>query len=169
MGGRKFGWTGIAIAAAIQTGCATVPAGGVTGPPLALIAANGSIVGSVQMGRDGSATIAASALAPGEHGLHLHDKGLCEGPAFTSAGAHWNPGARQHGRDNPMGAHAGDLPNLFVDIAGKGALRVMLQPGFADADGTALVVHAKADDYKTDPTGASGDRVACAVISPPQR
>ena len=147
-------------------GCVVVPIGSRSGIPL--VASDGSVVGSVIVGRDGSATIAATRLAPGEHGLHLHEKGRCEGPAFASAGGHWNPAGKQHGRDNPLGAHAGDLPNLFVDTSGRGVLKVMLLPGRDDADGTAIVVHAKPDDYKTDPSGASGDRVACAVLSPPR-
>lgn len=120
--------------------------------------------------------VTASGMPPGTHGLHLHDKGLCEGPKFETAGAHWNPGAKKHGRDNPAGAHLGDLANLEVGADGTGSANVtvagaMIASGanmLADADGTALVVHAKADDYKTDPSGDSGDRIACAVIAPPK-
>jgi Cu-Zn family superoxide dismutase len=136
-----------------------------------LLAADGSSRGSVtvQEASGGSTlTIQASGLPAGTHGLHLHDKGLCAGPAFASAGGHWNPTGRKHGRDNPAGAHLGDLPNLQIDASGSGTASFTLAPGLADADGTALVVHAKADDYRTDPSGNSGDRIACAVIAAPR-
>lgn len=112
-------------------------------------------------------------LKPGEHGRHIHAVGRCEPPAFTSAGGHYNPRNKKHGRLNPDGAHAGDLGNLKVGADGAGALEAMVagvtlkdgagslfQPG-----GTALVVHADPDDEKTDPTGNSGARVACGVIA----
>jgi Cu-Zn family superoxide dismutase len=116
-------------------------------------------------------TIDASGLPQGMHGLHLHEKGLCEGPKFESAGAHWNPAGKKHGRDNPQGAHLGDLANLEIGADGKGTAKFLIAGatmeganGIADADGTSLVVHAKADDYKTDPSGDSGDRIACTVL-----
>ena len=106
-------------------------------------------------------------LPPGEHGLHIHAAGRCE-PPFESAGPHWNLSNRQHGAQNPAGPHAGDLGNLnvssdgVVNVAGTtrgGTLRELL-----DSDGAALVVHEKADDYKTDPSGESGNRIAAGVI-----
>jgi Cu-Zn family superoxide dismutase len=106
------------------------------------------------------------------HGIHLHAIGRCEGPDFKSAGGHWNPAGHQHGRDNPMGAHLGDLPNF--DVAGQTVASLTLPVGgitaadLADADGTALVIHADPDDYKTDPSGNSGARIACAVLAPPR-
>ena len=103
-------------------------------------------------------------MPAGLHGIHLHEKGLCEGPKFESAGKHWNPGGKQHGRDNPLGAHLGDLPNIEVGVSGGTARIAAVGAELADADGTALVLHAKPDDYQTDPSGASGDRVACAVV-----
>jgi Cu-Zn family superoxide dismutase len=120
--------------------------------------------------------VEVSGMYQGSHGIHLHETGRCDGPKFASAGAHWNPDARKHGRDNPAGAHLGDLPNLDVSATGAatatfsmpGALRASGTPMLADADGTALVIHAKADDYRTDPSGASGDRIACAVLAPPK-
>ena len=112
------------------------------------------------------------ALPPGPHGVHIHEVGKCDGPQFTTAGAHFNPGKKQHGTLNPEGAHAGDLPNLTVAPDGTGRLetttdRITLGTGGTsvfDADGSALVVHAAADDFKTDPTGNSGGRIACGVI-----
>ena len=140
---------------------------------------DGAALGSVSVseGAGGLAmTINATGMPVGTHGLHLHEKGQCDGPKFESAGAHWNPAAKQHGRDNPQGAHLGDLANIEVGADGTatstlGAPGVMLASGanmIADADGTSLVVHAKADDYKTDPSGDSGDRIACAVLAPPK-
>lgn len=138
--------------------------------------AQGKVVGTATLGEvAGGVKIAlkASGLKPGDHGLHIHAVGKCEPPAFTSAGGHFNPGNKKHGKQNPEGAHAGDLPNLKVGADGTGSIEVtaggvtlkggagsLFQPG-----GTALVVHADPDDEKTDPTGNSGARVACGVIS----
>lgn len=117
--------------------------------------------------------VEATGLSAGTYGTHLHAVGLCEAPAFASAGAHWNPTTRQHGRDNPQGAHLGDLPNLTVDASGRGSVDFAI-PGASladspnallDADGAAIVVHAQPDDYRTDPSGNSGNRIACGVIS----
>jgi Cu-Zn family superoxide dismutase len=115
--------------------------------------------------------VTVTGLAPGPHGIHVHAVGLCEGD-FASAGGHFNPGAKQHGRDNPMGAHLGDLPNVAVDASGVGKVSFVMQgasfePGEGSlfpASGTALVLHAAPDDLKSDPAGNSGDRVACGVI-----
>lgn len=106
-------------------------------------------------------------LPAGEHGIHMHAVGKCEGPKFESAGGHWNPMNKQHGLDNPAGPHAGDLPNLTVAADGTGILSTTLTGTVADlldTDGAALVIHAKRDDEKTDPSGDSGDRIACAMI-----
>ncbi len=111
-------------------------------------------------------------LPPGEHGVHIHETGTCEPPDFESAGGHYNPESRQHGDENPAGPHAGDLPNMTVSADGSGTLeetveRVTLSDGphsLFDDDGSTLVVHAGPDDYRTDPAGNSGDRVACGVI-----
>lgn len=111
--------------------------------------------------------VSASGLTPGNYGIHLHAVGKCEGPDFTSAGSHWNPAGKQHGFDNPMGAHAGDFRNLVVNAEGKGSFEAKLTGAFAeaiDADGMALVIHEKPDDYKTDPSGNSGKRVICGVF-----
>lgn len=143
--------------------------------PIGFAGADGAALGTVSVSGDGGGStlaIAASGMPAGVHGIHLHEKGLCDGPKFESAGAHWNPGKKQHGRDNPQGAHLGDLENLTVGSDGAASTNIVVAgangDAIADADGTALVVHASADDYKTDPSGASGDRIACAVLAPPR-
>lgn len=146
---------------------------------VAFIGGDGALMGSVMISEDASGLVLnvnGVAMPAGVNGIHLHDKGLCEGPKFESAGGHWNPANKQHGRDNPAGAHAGDLANLTVapDGSAKTSIPVagaMMSSGpmmLADADGTALVVHARADDYRTDPSGDSGDRIACAVLAAPK-
>jgi Cu-Zn family superoxide dismutase len=118
--------------------------------------------------------LTASGLRPGAKGIHIHTVGKCELPGFTSAGAHFNPTGKKHGRQNPEGAHAGDLPNLIVSDTGSASFdvttkTVTLQSGpptsLFGPDGTSLVIHAQPDDEKTDPTGNSGDRIACGVIT----
>jgi Cu-Zn family superoxide dismutase len=117
--------------------------------------------------------LAVKGLAPGGHAIHVHQTAKCEGPAFTSAGGHFNPEHKQHGIDNPQGPHAGDMPNFTVDSAGSSSATVVA-PGITLGDGphsvftgggTALVIHEKADDMKSDPAGNAGARVACGVIT----
>jgi superoxide dismutase, Cu-Zn family len=119
--------------------------------------------------------LTAHGLPAGDKGVHIHDIGTCEPPAFTSAGGHFNPGGRQHGLLNPRGPHGGDLPNIRIEADGSGRLeslndRITLGAGphsLFDGDGSALVIHAAPDDQRTDPTGNSGGRVACGVIVKP--
>ena len=108
-------------------------------------------------------------MPAGEHGVHVHMTGACEAPTFESAGGHWNPTDQSHGLEDPEGQHAGDMPNLEVGDDGTGSLQYTLQggarfEGLMDADGSAFVVHAGADDQVTDPSGESGDRIACGVF-----
>jgi Cu-Zn family superoxide dismutase len=120
-------------------------------------------------------SLQVSKLAPGKHGIHFHEKGLCEGPDFKSAGGHLNPAKKEHGLDNTKGSHAGDLPNIEAksngevkaNITSHGATLGSGDSSLLRKGGTALVIHAKVDDQHTDPSGASGDRVACGVIGSP--
>lgn len=114
-------------------------------------------------------TLNVEGLPPGQHGVHVHMTGRCDAPTFESAGGHWNPAGAQHGLESPQGQHAGDMPNLTVGADGRGALEHRLEgafDGLLDADGSAFVVHASADDQRTDPSGDSGDRIACGVFEP---
>lgn len=166
----------VALAPVVLAACATTGAAGSDQIAAAgLFNAQGTNVGEARFLRDGDAIrmiVEVTALPAGTHGIHLHTTGLCEAPGFTSAGGHLNPGKRQHGAMNPMGSHLGDLPNLEVATDGHGSLSMVL-PGSAgaveadlfDADGTAVVVHAGPDDYKSDPSGNSGGRIACGVVA----
>ena len=118
--------------------------------------------------------IAARGLEPGTYAAHIHAVGRCDPPGFESAGPHWNPTDAAHGRDNPRGAHLGDLPNLVVGADRRGSVEYRIagatlrggERSVADSDGAALIVHASPDDYRTDPSGNAGTRLACAVIAP---
>ena len=135
--------------------------------------ADGADAGTAMATEEGGGvmmTIKATGLPPGDHGVHVHMTGSCT-PDFSAAGGHWNPDSKKHGLDNPDGQHAGDMPNLTVGDDGTGTLNYMLMggatfAGLMDSDGSAFIVHSGKDDEKTDPSGDSGDRIACGVFEP---
>ena len=136
--------------------------------------ANGLLAGTAQLYSDGVGlrlAVAVTGMTPGPHGYHLHTIGRCEAPAFSSAGGHLNPANRKHGSLAPGGAHLGDLPNLAVGPDGRGASTEALPANrnavladIFDRDGTAVVIHADPDDYRTDPSGNAGERLACGIM-----
>lgn len=146
-----------------------------------LLSASGDTLGEVRLLQEAGGTrlvASVKGLPVGVYAIHIHAVGSCVGPDFASAGGHFNPENKQHGAMNPAGSHAGDLPNISVVAGANGvttgsidAVRAGLRlrdgntPLF-DADGAAVVVHAKADDYKTDPTGNAGSRLLCGVVAP---
>lgn len=172
----------IILGAALLAGAAwaQTPAttSGKTQPPLTTAPTASAVIVDAAGVEKGKATITVAGevmrllvdvrdLPPGPHGLHIHTVGKCDAPKFESAGAHWNPTGRQHGDMNPQGPHAGDFKNIVVGRDGKGTLSADVPGSFKaliDEDGAAIVVHAAADDYKTDPSGNSGGRIACGVF-----
>lgn len=136
-----------------------------------LVSPTGQTMGTAavqQVGDSLRVTINGMSLPAGAHGAHVHQTGLCTPPTFESAGGHWNPTGQEHGKDNPAGMHMGDLPNILIGTDGRGTLEYtipMARMGdLMDGDGAAVVVHAQPDDYRTDPSGSSGARIACGVL-----
>lgn len=128
---------------------------------------------ATQVGDGVRVRVEAAGLPAGIYGAHVHAVGRCAPPGFDSAGPHWNPTQRHHGRDNPQGQHLGDLPNLMVGTNGQGMFEFTIpnaaltggSRAILDADGAAVVIHARADDYRTDPSGNSGVRIGCGELS----
>lgn len=114
--------------------------------------------------------LALAGAAPGEHAVHLHEFGDCSAADGSSAGAHWNPTTAAHGRWGAGAFHLGDIGNVVVGAGGRGTLRLVsehwaLRTGAAnDVLGKSVIVHAKVDDFTTQPTGNAGGRIACGVV-----
>lgn len=160
--------------AAILFAISSLPAAAQTASA-ALKSADGKEVGSVNLTQTPHGVLinlSVKGLPPGEHAFHVHAVGKCE-PPFTTAGGHFNPGGKKHGMLAAEGYHAGDMPNLHIPQSGDLTVEVVnasvtLDKGkpnsVFDADGSAIVIHAGSDDYKTDPTGDAGGRIACGVV-----
>lgn len=168
---------------AVVAGCAFLFAGLVAnaaGPKSAhadVMNGQGTKIGTAKFSPTASGvkvSVKVSQLTPGEHGIHIHNVGKCEGPAFTTAGGHFNPTSAHHGAKNTQEPHphVGDLENLNAGQNGKASATFMIngatlgdgQNSLFHEGGTALVIHAKADDLMSDPSGNSGDRIACGVV-----
>ena len=179
---KKMGRAAVlASALALMAGCTTASdKPDVVVPPPAdasapLVDARGADRGRVDIYRTATGLrleVVARGFAPGQYGMHVHSVGRCDAPDFASAGGHWNPTTKQHGRDNPQGSHHGDLPNLVIvaDQIGRASVEIVGsrfegEGALLDADGAAFVIHAGPDDYRSDPAGNSGARVACGVIT----
>ena len=155
----------------VLAGCVPMAAPDVPVSTADLVSSSGAVLGTVRVFSEPTGVmlrIDAAGVPAGQHGVHVHATGRCDPPGFTSAGPHWNPGERKHGHRNPAGFHMGDLGNLGVGADGKLVAGLLVPQAtvdaLRDADGAALVLHAKADDEVTDPSGNSGDRIACAVL-----
>jgi superoxide dismutase, Cu-Zn family len=163
--------------ALVLSGCASYGSNVAGGAPTSAVAtvrdAGGRELGTLTLSESSSGLATSGTLyhlAPGPHGIHLHTVGRCDG-SFASAGGHWNPTMHQHGFDNPMGPHVGDMQNIvagsdssaIVNVSTRGGI-LRGTNGLIDTDGAAVVVHAGPDDYRTDPAGNSGARIGCGVI-----
>jgi len=163
---------GSAALAAALAGCAGMPAGGPSATAALEATKGNTVAGTVSFAQTGdkvTVTAKVSGLAPGSHGFHIHEKGDCSSGDGMSAGGHFNPMGKPHAHPTTPERHAGDMPMLVADASGNATLTAELDvmtigAGSADIVGRSVIVHKDADDFKTQPTGNSGARVACGVI-----
>jgi superoxide dismutase, Cu-Zn family len=174
----RGGLNAVLVAGLLAAGCAGAVAPTESAARAQLRNAAGQTVGTAtftQAGKGLRVVLEVQGLPPGVKAVHVHAVGRCDPPDFATAGSHFNPQGRQHGSKNPAGPHAGDLPNVSVGADGRGHLEsttelLTLQSApnsLFDADGSALIVHAAPDDFRTDPTGNAGARIACGVVTRP--
>ncbi|MBN8965594.1 MAG: superoxide dismutase family protein [Rhizobiales bacterium] len=171
---RVFNLAGAGVLAALLAATISLPAQSAELANAQIKDSSGKAVGDADLTQTPAGVLIKlqlKGIKPGEHAFHIHAVGKCEAP-FTSAGGHFNPGSHKHGMMAGP-AHAGDMPNLHVPQSGDLSVEILnaavtLEKGkpnsLFDADGSALVVHAGADDYKSDPAGNAGDRIACGVV-----
>lgn len=162
-------------AALLAMACLSLPAAAQVAKAV-LKDTSGKDVGDVNLVQTSNGVLirlSVKGLPTGEHAFHVHEVGKCE-PPFTTAGGHFNPGSKKHGLEAADGAHAGDMPNIHIPSSGDLSVEVVNtmitlakgQPNSVfDADGSAVEIHAESDDYKSNPTGYAGDRIACGVIT----
>lgn len=163
------------VAFALAIGTLAVPVLAQESTTVSVRDADGALVSELTLSDAGNGvaiTGTVTGISPGPHAIHFHEVGECT-PPFESAGGHFNPGGHAHGILNPEGHHAGDLPNIVMPEEGEGSIQIFAagvtlaadgDDSLRGGDGTAIVIHAGPDDYRTDPAGESGDRIACGVV-----
>lgn len=181
---KRLGWTVFGVAAgAMLAGCATTndrapaeePHIGPESVSADVREGSGRVRAQAtaeQVGDSIRVRVEAMGLAQGAYGAHIHTTGRCDAPGFNAAGPHWNPTGQKHGKDSPQGMHKGDLPNLLVGTDGRGSFEYTVPNAsvsrgpnvLMDSDGAAVVIHQQPDDFRTDPSGNSGARIACGAF-----
>jgi len=171
--------TGLILTSLSACSLGVNPVSGVTEINRDIITPDGVKLGTLNLKtlKDGvtEVTVDVKNISPGTHAMHFHETGLCEGPDFKSAGGHYNPKQKDHGMEMPNGPHAGDMMNIEVGEDRIATLTIQNTrlsidsqnglPPLLDEDGSALILHEKADDYVSQPSGAAGARIGCALIT----